>query len=93
MGRAEERRMYPLILKISNINRSGSFSFFTINRLIWEVGKVVQAFLIMAYKNLEQLVRLIQLINENALVFVHLDKKSKTLNFRRVNFDDRSLFA
>lgn len=45
----------------------------------------MQAFLITAYKNQDQLVRLIQSINENALVYVHLDKKSKALSLQKLN--------
>lgn len=40
----------------------------------------MQAFLITAYKNQEQLIKLIQSLNENALVFVHIDKKSTELS-------------
>lgn len=40
----------------------------------------MQAFLITAYKNQEQLVKLIQSLNENALIYVHIDKKSKELS-------------
>lgn len=44
----------------------------------------MQAFLITAYKNQEQLVKLIQSLNEHALVFVHLDKKSTELSLEEL---------
>lgn len=45
----------------------------------------MQAFLITAFKNQEQLVKLIQSLNENALIFVHIDKKSKELSLEQLN--------
>ena len=44
----------------------------------------MQAFLITAFKNQDQLVKLIQSLNENALVFVHIDKKSKELSMEQL---------
>ena len=44
----------------------------------------MQAFLITAYKNQDQLVKLIQSLNEHALVWVHLDKKSKELSLKEL---------
>lgn len=45
----------------------------------------MQAFLITAFKNQEQLVKLIESLNEHALVFVHVDKKSKELSLEQLN--------
>ncbi|MBQ9983256.1 MAG: hypothetical protein IJP29_01570 [Lachnospiraceae bacterium] len=45
----------------------------------------MQAFLITAYKNQNQLVKLIHSLNKHALVFVHIDKKSTELNLQELN--------
>lgn len=44
----------------------------------------MQAFLITAYKNHNQLIELIQSLNEHALVYVHLDKKSTELSIDKL---------
>lgn len=45
----------------------------------------MQAFLITAYKSQDQLVKLIQSLNEHALVYVHIDKKSEELSLDELN--------
>lgn len=44
----------------------------------------MQAFLITAYKNQDQLIQLVQSLNEHALVYVHLDKKSTELSIDKL---------
>lgn len=44
----------------------------------------MQAFLITAFKNQEQLVDLIQSLNEKALVFVHIDRKSTAISLEQL---------
>lgn len=55
----------------------------------------MQAFLITAYKNQDQLIQLIQSLNEHALVYVHIDKKSTDLSInqlRSYNFKNTRVF-
>lgn len=44
----------------------------------------MQAFLITAYKNQDQLIELIKSLNKHALVYVHLDKKSTELSINKL---------
>ena len=44
----------------------------------------MQAFLITAYKDQEQLVKLIKSLNEHAYVFVHIDRRSETVSIDEI---------